>query len=167
MAPRLYFAGCGLDGGTGHAVGRRLLDRLYRENIGGDLPEIRIAAGGKPYFIDAGWHFSLTHTKRHAFCVLCDCPVGVDAEEADRRVDPRLADKILSPFERRQYDSAGDPRRALLTFWVLKEAAAKRTGEGIRAYPNHTRFRLGDSRVIETMGCLVAIITQEDREYAF
>ena len=70
-----------------------------------------------------------------------------------------LADKILSPAERAEYDAAADKRRALLTFWVLKEAAAKCTGEGLRGYPNHTSFSLSDPRVTEQSGCLVAVIT--------
>ena len=48
--------------------------------------------------------------------------------------------------------------RALLTFWVLKEAQVKRTGEGLRGYPNKTDFSLDDPRVTEMDGCLVAVI---------
>ena len=69
-----------------------------------------------------------------------------------------LAEKILSPGERVQFDAAPDKRRALLTFWVLKEARVKRTGEGLRGYPNKTDFSLDDPRVTEMDGCLVAVI---------
>ena len=57
-----------------------------------------------------------------------------------------------------QFDAAPDKRRALLTFWVLKEARVKRTGEGLRGYPNKTDFSLNDPRVTEMDGCLVAVI---------
>ena len=146
---------------TPHEAGRKLLKSLYAEHFGGELPRIRIAERGKPYFEASSVHFSVTHTKRHAFAVLSDRPVGIDAEESDRRVNPKLAKKILSPSEFAQYCAAADKNRALLTFWVLKEAAAKCSGEGLRGYPNHTDFSLGDPRVLEDHGCLVAIIEEE------
>ena len=86
--------------------------------------------------------------------------MGIDAEELDREVRLALADKILSPGERAQFDAAGDKRRAFLTFWVLKEAAAKLTGEGLRGYPNDTSFSLNDPRVREIDGCLVAVMEE-------
>ena len=45
-----------------------------------------------------------------------------------------------------------------MTFWVLKEAQAKRTGLGLQGFPNHTHFDLNDPRVWEWDGCLVAMV---------
>lgn len=143
---------------SGHEAGRQLLAELYHLQTGGHLPEIKVTPRGKPYFMDSPCYFSISHTKRRAFCVLSDKPVGIDAETLDRPVDLRLAEKILSAKEKAQYDAAPDKRNALLTFWVLKEAAAKRTGEGIRGYPNHTEFNLADPRVKIIENHLVAII---------
>ena len=123
------------------------------------LPEIAVTERGKPYFTDSIWQFSISHTKRRAFCVLSRENVGIDAEELDRDIQLRLADKILSPGEKAQYDAAEDKRTALLRFWVLKEAAAKLSGEGLRGYPNHTCFSMDDPRVLESDNCLVAILT--------
>ena len=156
---------CELEGQTGHEAGRELLARLYREVTGEDLPPIAIAEKGKPYFPDSSWHFSISHTKHHAFCALSRKEVGIDAEELDRRVHLKLADKIFSPDERAQYDAAPDKIRAFLIFWVLKEAQAKLTGEGLRVYPDHTNFSLEDSRVTECHGCLVAVMEEGD-DYA-
>ena len=116
---------------------------------------------GKPYFSDGSCHFSISHTKDHVFCILADCPVGIDAEEETRQIDLRLAEKILSPKEKEQYDKAADKRLALLRFWVLKEASAKCTGEGLQGYPNQTNFSLDDPRVTKIDGCLVAVIREE------
>ena len=85
----------------------------------------------------------------------------LDAEEADRPVKLTLAKHILSAREFAQYEQAEDPRIALLTFWVLKEAAAKLSGEGILGYPNHTDFDLTDPRVQYLNGCLVALLEGE------
>lgn len=155
---QVYFSGRALDGQSGHAVGRQLLEELWQRHIGTEMPSILEDPGGKPVFSQGNWHFSITHTPRHAFCVLADVPVGIDAEEADRAIDLRLADKILSPGEQAQFAAAEDPRKTLLTFWVLKEAWVKRSGQGLRGYPRETDFSLPDSRVQLCQGCLVAII---------
>ena len=154
----MRIASCALAGRTGHEAGRALLAVLYREETGHELPPIAVKAGGKPYFPGSDWHFSISHTPRRAFCALSRREIGIDAEELDRNVNLALAEKNLSPGERVQFDAAPDKRRALLTFWVLKEARVKRTGDGLRGYPNGTDFSLNDSRVTEMDGCLVAVI---------
>lgn len=156
--PQIYIAGRALAGQTGHQAGRSLLAQLYDTRVGGNMPQIAIAPGGKPYFVATGWYFSITHTKKHAFCVLADVPVGIDAEEADRQIALSLAPKILSQGELAQFSAAEDPRKTLLHFWVLKEASAKLSGEGIRFHPNHTDFVLPDARIQERDGCVVAVI---------
>ena len=148
----------GIVPGQGHAAGRELLQHLYLEHFSGEIPEISVTDRGKPYFLNSSVHFSITHTKHHVFCVLSDRSIGIDAEEMDRQIDLRLADKILSPTEKAQYEAAPDKRQALLTFWVLKEASAKCSGEGLRGYPNQTDFSLNDPRVTTNHGCLVAVI---------
>lgn len=155
----MRLASCTLDGRTGHEAGRALLARLFWEETGLPLPSIVVEEWGKPYFADSEWHFSISHTNMHAFCVLARENVAIDAEELDRRMNPKLAEKILSPMEKAQFDAADDKNKALLTFWVLKEAAAKFSGRGLQGYPNNTAFSLDDPRVREKDGCLVAIIT--------
>lgn len=149
-----------LDGLSGHEAGRSLLADMYQARTGQEMPGILVADRGKPYFEDSPLHFSISHTKDHVFCALSERPVGIDAEEMDRMVDPRLADKILSPAEKARYDTAEDKRAALLKLWVLKEAAAKLTGEGIRGYPNQTDFDPDDPRIREIAGCFVAVLEE-------
>lgn len=160
----MIVASCPVGAQGGHAAGRQLLSRLYREAAGEAPPPILTTPRGKPYFENSPWYFSISHTPRHAFCVLARENVAIDAEELDRRMDLRLGEKILSPGEKAQFDTAADKRRALLTFWVLKEAAAKLSGEGLRGYPCHTDFSLDDPRVTEREGCLVAIMTAPKEE---
>ena len=88
--------------------------------------------------------------------------IGIDAEERDRQIRLQLAEKILSAAEMAQFEKAEDLRLALLKFWVLKEAQAKFTGDGLRGYPAHTDFTLSDPRVRELQGCLVAVIEEEE-----
>lgn len=154
----MRLAHCTLEGLSGHDAGRKLLAQLYREETGKEMPPVRVADRGKPYFENSSYHFSISHTRHHAFCVLSKENIAIDAEELDRKVDLHLADKVLSPVEKAQFDAAQDKHRAFLTFWVLKEAAAKLSGEGLRGYPSHTAFSLDDPRVREMEGCLVAIM---------
>ena len=156
---------CVLDGRTGHEAGRALLAELYRRETGEALPPIGISPRGKPFFADSPWYFSISHTRKHAFCVLDRENIAIDAEELDRPVNLRLAERILSPGEKKQFEAAADKTRALLTFWVLKEAAAKLSGEGLRGFPNHTNFSLDDPRVREIDGCIVAVL-REGEAYA-
>ena len=152
--------GCAeLNGLIGHEAGRKLLQQLWQTHMAGEMPEIAITDRGKPYFVGSNWHFSISHTKKRVFCALSEVPVGIDAEEADRNINLHLAEKILSPGEKAQFDAAEDKRLALLKFWVLKEAAAKLSGEGLRGYPNHTNFSLEDPRVRQMEDCLVAVLT--------
>ena len=161
----MIFGWCALEGRTGHGAWRALLAELYREETGGALPPIVKNKRGKPFFADSPWHFSISHTQKHAFCVLDGENIAIDAEELDRRVNLRLAERILSPREKAQFEATADKRLALLTFWVLKEAAAKLSGEGLRGFPNNTDFSLDDPRVQEIDGCVVAIL-REGENYA-
>lgn len=169
----MRLAYCKLDGKSGHEAGRLLLEQRYREETGEALPPILKTERGKPYFADCPYHFSISHTSKHAFCILSRENVAVDAEEGNRPVREKLVKKVLSPGELAQWMKAEDKTKAFLTFWVLKEAEAKLSGKGLQGYPNHTDFSLSDPRVREVDGCLVAIMTDapqekyEEKQYAF
>lgn len=149
-----------LRGRKGHEAGRELLAKMYREIAGGEMPEIRRTPRGKPYFAEGPFWFSISHTRGHVFCALADQAVGLDAEEMDRQINLKLAEKILSPREKERFLSADNKRTALLKLWVLKEAAAKLSGEGLRGYPNHTDFSPDDPRIQELGGCYVAVLEE-------
>ena len=160
----LHIQSWALNGLDSRVAGQLLLKSMYEELVGGEMPEIAKLSRGKPYFVTGGLHFSITHTKNTVFCALSDVPVGIDAEEADRKVAPSMAEKILSPSEYAQYAALPEESRndALLRLWVLKEAEVKCSGLGLRGYPNHTNFALDDPRVTQMDGCYVAVICQED-----
>ena len=148
-----------LHGLSGHTAGRQLLEEMYRSYTGRPMPPVCIQERGKPYFAEGDLHFSISHTKKRVFCVLSSVPVGIDAEERDRDIDLRLGEKILSPAEKEDFENAPDKRDFLLRLWVLKEASAKLTGEGLRGYPNHTSFSSEDPRLRVIDNCYVAVVT--------
>lgn len=147
-----------LQGQSGHEAGRQLLEQMHREKTGQPMPQIACMDRGKPYFVDSELHFSISHTKRYAFCALSETPIGIDAEEKDRKIKLQLADKILSPAEKQRFDAAQDKQATLLKLWVLKEALGKLSGEGINGYPDHTDLSPEDPRIQEIAGCYVAVV---------
>ena len=151
-----------LNGQSGHEAGRKLLAEMYREKTGQPLPEIRTTDRGKPYFVDSGLHFSISHTREHVFCVLLETPVGIDAEQTDRKINAPLVNKVLSPGENERYNRAQDKQAAFLKLWVLKEAYAKLTGRGWGNYLYETDFDPEDARITEMNGCYVAVMEETE-----
>lgn len=149
-----------LEGKSGHEAGRQLLEKLYREQTGKDLPPIARTATGKPYFVDAPWHFSISHTKNHAFCALSRENLGLDAEEIGRKVRESFMTGFLSEGERQRLGE--DPEDAALRLWVLKEALAKQTGRGIGNWLKTTDFDPYDERIRVFDGCYVAVLEEEN-----
>ena len=85
----------------------RLLELALQREYGLDsLPEIRRAAGGKPYFPQYPHiHFNLSHSRGAAVCALSGEPVGVDVELL-RPPPRRLAGEMgaaLTTLARRNY----------------------------------------------------------------
>ena len=149
-----------LQGRSGHEVGRRLLAELYRQATGEEMPPIATTANGKPYFTQGDWHFSISHTPNHVFCVLSEKNVGLDAEEMQRPVSAAVISRFLSVAE--QARLGGDREREALRLWVLKEALAKLTGRGIGNWMKDTDFDPYDRRIQEMNGCYVAVLEEEN-----
>ena len=158
----MVLAHMSVEGQTPHEAGRQLLAQMYLAQTGKPLPPVRKTPRGKPYLEGDPVYFSISHTRHHAFCVLSDRPVGIDAEEQTRIIPPLLAQKILSPSELTRYEAAPDKNEALLRLWVLKEARSKFLGTGLTGYPNHTDFSPDDVRITRQYGCFVAVVQEED-----
>ena len=147
---------------SGHDVGRQLLARLYQQVYGEPLPAILVTERGKPYFATGNVHFSISHTDTWVFCALSENPIGIDAEPKDRKIDLKLADKILSAGEKVRFDAAEDQPATLLKLWVQKEAYAKLTGRGWGSYLYETDFDPHSPDVQEINGCFVAVLEEKN-----
>lgn len=150
-----------LENQSSHDAGRELLEALYFEENHCEMPPILRTEQGKPYFSHGNWHFSISHTKHHAFCCLSRENMGIDAEETDRKIDPRIGRRYLSETEQKRLNNAPDQNAALLRLWVLKEAYAKLTGRGVGNWLKNTDFDPDDPRITNIDGCFVAILEGE------
>jgi len=151
-----------LEGRNGHEAGRQLLASLWQRHGEGPMPQVLVTERGKPYFASGRLHFSISHTKDHVFCCLSDRPVGIDAEEAGRKLPERIGERFLSDPERLRLQAAPDRDQALLRLWILKEARAKATGNGIGYRMRETDLSPDDPRIREIDGCLLAIVSPAD-----
>ena len=149
-----------LEDASPQGAGIALLAQMYRQQTGKPLPPIARTERGKPHFVGESLHFSISHTKNTVFCCLHEKNVGIDAEEVSRIIDPRLAEKWLSPAEQQRLSEVSDKNAALLRLWVLKESYAKLTGRGLGSYLKETDFSPDDPRVQVIAGCYVTVMTE-------
>ncbi len=131
-------------------------DRKHEEVIAVDLKEavrgydssydykVSVTEKGKPYFTDyPDIHYSVTHSKSSAACVLFDKPVGIDME-GHRADSCSVAKRFFSVHENiwiEEGASQEERDRRFLRLWTLKEAYSKMTGEGIAACLNKIYFK--------------------------
>ncbi len=120
-----------------HALLRYQLDRLAG---GHHAWRFRQLASGKPA-VDQGLPqlpFSLSHSRgMAAVAVSSGLPVGVDVEAMVALTGDRgLGELVLAPAERAALAAAideGEWRDRFFSFWTLKEAVIKATGQGLAA----------------------------------
>ena len=75
-------------------------------------------------------HFSLSHCKEAAVCVLSRQPIGIDVESVGRYRDS-VARYAMSDAELQQIQQAANPEVEFVRLWTMKESLLKLTGEGI------------------------------------
>lgn len=135
-AARLRF----IDDRNAFAAAHALLRHGLARVVGAAHPwQFETLAGGKPVLSDGPWpslHFSLSHSRGMAAVAIADCaPVGVDVEATGRILrGDGVSRLVLAPVERVVVDAAPTDdgwRDAFFSFWTLKEAVIKATGQGL------------------------------------
>ena len=113
-------------------LARGLLRLALQREYGLELDTLPMGKGphGKPYFVGAPVHFSLSHCPGLVCCCLHTGEVGVDAE-GPRPFSPRLARRICTKEEAAWLAASPDPARDLTALWTLKESVMKLEGQGI------------------------------------
>ena len=110
-----------------------LLMRALREEYGlVSCPKIVFGGHGKPMFADRpDIHFSLSHCRLGAMCVVAGCNVGCDMEDADRRVSDAVLRRCFNAAEAEEVRNSASPSLEFARLWTCKEAAGKYWGCGI------------------------------------
>lgn len=94
-------------------------------------PVFEYGEHGKPFIAGRPeLHFSLSHCKEAAVCVLSRKPVGIDVESIGRYRDS-VARYAMNDEELRQIQQAERPEVEFTRLWTMKESLLKMTGEGI------------------------------------
>lgn len=97
----------------------------------------RYSEGGKPYFRDFPFYFSLSHSGDYVLLVMAREEVGADIQQHRECGIRHLADRFYSPEEKNALEQAwrqgGKCREEQLFFrlWARKEAYGKLTGRGV------------------------------------
>ena len=95
--------------------------------------ELRKMPGGKPYLwmSDHSIGVSISHTHQFYLIGLNQVgEIGVDVERSDRKVHPKLGNRIKNTSDRFINDIS------TLQIWTIKEAVLKLTGSGLRTNMN-------------------------------
>ena len=109
-----------------------LLQQGLRELFGiEEPPTFAFGEHGKPYLsARPDIHFSLSHCREAAACVVATEPVGIDVESL-RSFSPALLQRTMSESESAIIRAADEPQRAFARLWTCKEAYLKLTGTGL------------------------------------
>lgn len=102
---------------------------LIRREIG-DVP-MRMNEHGKPYAVDSGTYFSVSHSGDCDVIAVDDREIGVDVEKLPDKDYMKIAERFYHPGELRYVQNAEDPARAFTRIWTRKEAYLKQIGIGI------------------------------------
>ena len=110
----------------------QLLKQGLREEYGiTENPVFEYNEHGKPSIVGhPEIHFSLSHCKEAAACVISDQPVGIDVESI-REYKEGLAHYAMNDEEVRRIEVSDNPAAAFIRLWTMKEATLKLIGTGI------------------------------------
>ena len=96
-----------------------------------EVVEFDFTEKGKPILRDYPHiHFSLSHSKCTAACVVSDGEVGVDVQHIGP-ISDRVAKRVLTTREYAKFKESQTPDDYFCEIWTIKESFLKQTGQGI------------------------------------
>ena len=139
-----------------------LLVRAF-EDIGiriGD-EKIMVNGGGKPFFVDSDYYFSLSHSYDRVICSIADQEVGCDVQKVIDN-DYRIVRRFFHPYEYEKIqsiDNVEEKKQTFYRYWVLKESFLKATGKGLSTSLDSFYFDLDNITTIKQ--------TKDNKTYNF
>ncbi len=111
------------------------IDELVEALTGKVAVELPLAyrTGGKPYFPDKEFYFSLSHSGHYVLCAVSDREIGADIQQKKEPVPEKLARRVLNEKEFLKFRGLSQEAAADLFYekWTAGEAYGKLTGEGV------------------------------------
>ena len=110
----------------------------------------------KPSPIDENLYINLSHSKSSVMAGFSESPLGLDVEFI-RKIYPKIVcNRVFTPTEIAQIESADEPTLAFFKFWTLKESYVKCIGQGLTFPLQTVEFQLSND-----------IITCSDSRFTF
>ncbi len=109
-----------------------LLQRALLEEYDIEEPPVfGFSDEGKPFLKDyPDIHFSLSHCREAASCVVERKAVGIDIESLSS-FSPDLLDVCMNEEERHEIIASDNPALTFMGYWTMKESFLKLTGRGL------------------------------------
>lgn len=128
-------------------LGKLLLQKILSEHQIPqlDLSNLKYTEKGKPYLENVPFSFNISHSENTIMCAFSEKAVGVDVEKM-KEMQIENFKNFFSPSEIAQIQASSNPKHAFFSFWTLKEAILKLTGEGISA--NLLNFHIQSEKAI-------------------
>ena len=114
-----------------HISSRKLFqDLLSKLDISLEAVKLEKMELGKPVGLldESTLHISFSHSASWVVCAISQSiDIGIDCEPLDRKVNPKIFDRILDEEEKKLLEELSP-----LAIWTIKEAVVKCIGTGIR-----------------------------------
>ncbi len=108
---------------------RNVVWDFYKENT--EKLHIEKGIHGKPFFVDSGVQFNISHCKGMAACAVSKifC-LGIDVENV-RPYRENVAKRVMTGLELQKLEQAEDKDEFFFRVWTAKESLVKMSGDGI------------------------------------
>ncbi len=134
----------------------KLLEEAVKKSLGQKLNDLNIEKNEFKKWVCKDCYFSLTHTENLVAVAISSAPVGVDVENKNKIFSDRLAQKVFTDDELKEFKqlNASDKKEYFLTKWTQKESVFKSKNERV-FLPNK----------VQTLGAKSTIIAYENKEF--
>ncbi|MDF2544190.1 MAG: 4-phosphopantetheinyl transferase superfamily protein [Herbinix sp.] len=119
---------------------------LYKELLNISNLELFYNQFGKPYLMDKGIYFNISHCKAGVACGISNDEIGVDIQDVIHVKDDVLK-RICSPEEIQYINKSDYPSEAFTKLWTYKESYLKAIGKGITEDLKQIVFSFEDNLV--------------------
>ena len=136
-----------------HDIAWKLLGHALNKEYGLKLSECTIERNrwGKPSFKKyPDIHFSISHNKDMAVCIISDKKVGIDIETVGRVCSENVWRRMLSDCEYQcltDIMNETERNREFLKYWTLKECYGKAIGTGLSYDYKSITFNISDEAI--------------------